>query len=126
MGEVIQLSAKESEKYQVDYQLDENKRVVGVTHPDWNFSISRNSSGTHTAFAMNDDTQAFGELESKQFNTVLFSWILIDQPELVPDVEQLEKKIEAYEKALKEIIGLEFSDIQQSKNIALNAIDTFN
>ena len=93
MGEVIQLNAKETEKYQVDYQLDENKKVVGVTHPDWNFSISRNSNGTHTAFAMNDDTQAFGELESKQFNTVLFCWILIDQPELVPDLGTRNKEV---------------------------------
>lgn len=93
MGEVIQLSRQKKNKFEVEYLLDENKKPYGVTHPLWGFEILRDDSGTKTAMVMKDCGHALGELESKQFNTVLMCWLIIDQPELVPDLGARNKEV---------------------------------
>ena len=72
----------------VDYVLDKDKKtVLAVSHPDWNFVITRSEDNKRTAFVMKESDESFGELDSDAFNTVLMSWLLIDDPKLI-DVAQ--------------------------------------
>lgn len=85
MGEIIKL--KPTGKHEVHYILNADKKVVGVTHPDWPFRIMRNQDDkTETAFVCEDTNEPFGVLESDVFNTVLIAWLLIDDPKLIDEL----------------------------------------
>ena len=87
MGNITQI--KPSGKYEVHYIMDENKKVIGITHPEWPFRIMRNQDGkTETAFVCEDSDEPFGILDSDVFNTILMSWLLIDDPKLIDDASE--------------------------------------
>ena len=79
----------EQGKFNVDYVIDKDKKVVGVSHPDWPFTIMRNQdSKTETAIVCNNTDEPFGILDSDVFNTILMCWLLIDDPKLIDDAAQ--------------------------------------
>lgn len=90
MSNVISL---EDKKDDVQYAVDENGKIAGVTHPKWNFIICRDKEGKKTAFVCDnaDTEEIFGELDSEMFNQVLLAWLLIDQPDLVDSVSEKQK-----------------------------------
>lgn len=75
--------------YEITYIRDENNKVVGVTHPLWSFDIVKNQeTGKQTAFVCKETSEPFGILESDVFNTVIMSWLLIDDPGLFDSASQ--------------------------------------
>lgn len=85
---MLQDSMKQG-KFNVDYILDKDKRVVGVSHPDWPFTIMRNKDNKmETAIVCNNTDEPFGVLDSDVFNTILMCWLLIDDPRLIDDAAQ--------------------------------------
>lgn len=78
----------EQGKFSVDYIMDENKNCVGISHPDWPFTIMRNHHNKcETAIVCNNTDEPFGVLDSDVFNTILMSWLLIDDPKLVDEAK---------------------------------------
>lgn len=76
-------------KFNVDYIVDKDKKVVGVSHPDWPFTIMRNQqSKMETAIVCNNTDEPFGILDSDVFNTILMCWLLIDDPKLIDGAVQ--------------------------------------
>ena len=67
-------------KYEVEYIFDD-KKIVGVTHPEWPFRIMRN--GGRVALVCEQTDEPFGELDRDVFNTLLMCWLLIDDPNLL-------------------------------------------
>lgn len=85
MGNVIEHNfTQQQEGFEVDYILTPDNEVVGISHPEWNFQITRSDDGKLAAF-VTDDGEAFGELPADKFNTLLISWLLIDDPSLVDE-----------------------------------------
>ena len=76
----------EQGKFNVDYVLNADKKVIGVSHPDWPFTIMRNQdTNMETAIVCNNTNEPFGKLDSDVFNTVLMCWLLIDDPKLIDE-----------------------------------------
>lgn len=76
----------EQGKFKVDYIYDIDKKIIGVSHPDWPFVIMRNQENkTETAIVCSNTDEPFGALDSDVFNTVLLCWLLIDDPKLIDD-----------------------------------------
>lgn len=83
VGDVVNIFG---EGIEFDYIKNESGEVIGVGHESWGFTIMRNQSNKmQTAFVDNETNEPFGILESKNFNSVLLAWLLIDQPELIGD-----------------------------------------
>ena len=83
MSNVIKSDFGKKGKYEIDYILNKDKKVVGVTHPLWSFDIVKNQdTGNQTAFVCKETSEPFGILDSDVFNTILMCWLLIDDPEL--------------------------------------------
>tara|TARA_R110002012_G_scaffold72014_2_gene184284 strand:- start:4 stop:306 length:303 start_codon:yes stop_codon:yes gene_type:complete len=83
----------EQGKFSVDYIMDKNKKCVGVSHPDWSFTIMRNQHNkSETAMVCNNTDQPFGVLDSDVFNTILMSWLIIDDPNLIDEAKVSEDK----------------------------------
>lgn len=81
MGNVIKLN--NNGKFKVIYIMDEDKKVIGITHPDWPFRIMRNKDHKNQIALVCEETdEPFGVLDAEVFNTLLMSWLLIDDPEL--------------------------------------------
>lgn len=81
MGDFI-----EHGKYNVDYIVNKENKVIGVTHPDWPFTIMRDQeTNSETAIVCNNTDEPFGVLDSDVFNTVILCWLLIDDPKLIDD-----------------------------------------
>ncbi len=79
----------EQGKFNVDYIVNADKKVIGVSHPDWPFTIMRNQdTNMETAIVCNNTDEPFGKLDSDVFNTVLLCWLLIDDPKLIDDAAQ--------------------------------------
>lgn len=71
-------------KFNVDYIVDKSNKVIGVSHPDWPFTIMRNQHNkAETAIVCNSTDEPFGVLDSDIFNTVIMCWLLIDDPDLM-------------------------------------------
>lgn len=86
---LVMLDDYRDEKFNVNYVLDDNKNIIGVSHPDWGFTITRNQdSKTETAIVCNDTDEPFGVLDSDVFNTILMCWLLIDDPRLIDEAVQ--------------------------------------
>lgn len=78
----------EQGKFSVTYVVDENKKCVGISHPDWPFTIMRNQHNkSETAIVCNNTDEPFGILDSDVFNTILMSWLLIDDPNLIDEAK---------------------------------------
>lgn len=78
----------EQGKFSVDYIMDENKNCVGVSHPDWSFTIMRSQNNkSETAIVCSNTDEPFGILDSDVFNTILMSWLLIDDPKLIDEAK---------------------------------------
>lgn len=76
----------EQGKFSVDYIMDESKKCVGVSHPDWPFTIMKNKHNKcEAAIVCNNTDEPFGILDSDVFNTILMSWLLIDDPNLIDE-----------------------------------------
>jgi hypothetical protein len=75
---VIELN---SGKYRVEYILNEKKKVVGITHSKWPFAIMSNEGDR--AIVWKEDNCQFGALPKDEFNVLLMSWLLIDDPDLI-------------------------------------------
>ena len=91
MSNVIELN--KDGKFAVDYIMDENNKVIGISHPNWPFAIIRNQdSKSETAFVCDETNEPFGVLDSDVFNTVLMSWLLIDDPSLIDSARSGESK----------------------------------
>ncbi len=90
MSDLIELSDHMNQgKFAVDYVFDEKGAVVGVTHPDWPFTIMRDKySKTETAIVCSNTNEPFGALDSDVFNTVLMCWLLIDDPKLIDEASK--------------------------------------
>lgn len=83
MSNVIELKPEEK-GFDVEYILDEDKKVIGVTHPKWPFRIMRNQKDKNKcAFVCEETDEPFGVLDRDMFNTLLMCWLLIDDPELI-------------------------------------------
>ncbi|MCP4987554.1 MAG: hypothetical protein GY928_16305 [Colwellia sp.] len=79
----------EQGKFNVDYIVNADKKVIGVSHPDWPFTIMRSQdTNMETAIVCNNTDEPFGKLDSDVFNTVLLCWLLIDDPKLIDDAAQ--------------------------------------
>ena len=79
----------EQGKFNIDYIVDKDRWVVGVSHPDWPFTIMRNQKNKQeTAIVCNTTDEPFGVIDSDVFNTILMCWLLIDDPELISDAAQ--------------------------------------
>ena len=87
MSNIINLEdrKKQEGKYEVTYIMDENDRVVGVTHPKWPFRIQRQDN--EIALVSECDDEPFGILDREVFNTILICWLLIDQPDAIAPEE---------------------------------------
>lgn len=85
MGNVVSLDTfNEDKKFEVEYILDKNNKPIGITHPDWTYTIMRNQdSKKQTALVCNQTNEPFGILDSDVFNTLLMCWVLIDDPKLI-------------------------------------------
>ena len=76
-------------KFDVDYITNAENKVIGVSHPDWPFTIMRNQDASmETAIVCNDTNEPFGVLDSDAFNTILMCWLLIDAPELMSESQE--------------------------------------
>jgi len=79
----------EQGRFDVDYVLNADKKVIGVSCPDWPFTIMRNQdTNMETAIVCNNTDEPFGILDSDVFNTILMCWLLIDDPKLIDDAAQ--------------------------------------
>ena len=79
-------------RFNVDYILNADKKAIGVSHPDWSFTIMRNQDANmETAIVCNNTDEPFGKLDSDVFNTILMCWLLIDDPKLI-DKAMCEKR----------------------------------
>tara|TARA_R110002020_G_C15790452_1_gene730137 strand:+ start:49 stop:336 length:288 start_codon:yes stop_codon:yes gene_type:complete len=75
-------------KFNVDYVFNSEKECIGVTHPDWSFTIMRNQKNKQeTAIVCNTTDEPFGVIDSDVFNTVLMCWLLIDDPKLIDEAK---------------------------------------
>jgi hypothetical protein len=75
-------------RFNVDYVFNSEKKCIGVTHPDWPFTIMRNQKNkSETAIVCNATDEPFGVIDSDVFNTVLMCWILIDDPKLIEEAK---------------------------------------
>mgnify|MGYP003630085866 CR=1 FL=1 len=95
-------------KFNVDYIVDKDKRVVGVSHPDWPFTIMRNQDNkTETAIVCNNTDEPFGILDSDVFNTILMCWLLIDDPKLIDEAmcEKRANRLECELIKIRELLG---------------------
>ena len=80
MANVINLF-EEKGRYDIEYIKNSDGKVVAISHPDWSFDIVKNEN--ETAFVCKNTDEPFGILPSDIFNTVLMSWLLIDDPDLI-------------------------------------------
>mgnify|MGYP003132378930 CR=1 FL=1 len=86
MTNVVELPKKEEGKFAVTYITNEENKIVGVSHPEWPFSIQRSENGSGNEIALvSDDGDPFGILDREVFNTILICWLLIDQPDAIAD-----------------------------------------
>ena len=82
MGDLVNLNKEAN--YDVEYILDGDGSISGVTHPSWPFEIMRDQeTKTETAFVCKTTGEPFGIINSDQFNTLLMCWLLVDSPEIV-------------------------------------------
>ena len=87
MTNIVQLN-QATDSFDVEYITNDAGVVIGVSHPAWSFDIVRNQrSRKETAFVCKETSEPFGILDSDQFNTVLLSWLLIDDPSILDLVE---------------------------------------
>jgi hypothetical protein len=79
----------EQGKFNVCYIFNEDKKVIGVSHPDWPFTIMRNQENkSETAIVCTNTDEPFGVLDSDVFNAILMCWLSIDDPKLIDDAAQ--------------------------------------
>ena len=84
----------EQGKFKVDYIFNADKKVIGISHPDWSFTIMRNQENkTETAIVCNNTDEPFGILDSDVFNVILMCWLLIDDPKLIDDAVKDELEV---------------------------------
>jgi len=71
------------DEYNFEYYMNGNKKVYAISHLDWPFRIHRN--GDNIAFVHQETDEPFGVLNASVFNTLLFCWLLVDDPKLMED-----------------------------------------
>lgn len=71
----------------VEYMLDESK-VVGVTHSRSSMVIMRDDTGKETGVIDRVTGNAVMTMNSADFNELLISWLLIDNPSLIDDAAE--------------------------------------
>ena len=95
MNNIVKIKSKDEidqGKFNVDYIFDKDNNVIGISHPEWPFVIMRDQKNkTETAIVCSNTDEPFGILDSDVFNTILMSWLLIDDPKLIDDAYQADR-----------------------------------
>lgn len=81
MGTVTEM--KQPERYEIDYLVDDDGKIFGVSHPKWVYDIVKKDN--QVAFVDKETGEPFGILDRDQFNAVLMCWLLIDDPKMIDE-----------------------------------------